>query len=260
MTIAARLALPRTGILWIGFFGAVLAGWVALFAMTRAVADLPTGMPASFWTSLCIAADQAPFGAVWGMWALMALAMMLPTFVPALRVFAQLSATGATDALGAVALVAGYALVWLAAAIAGAAAQRGLAGAGLLGPDGASVSGWLSAALLLAAGAYQFSVLKAACLAKCRMPLTFFMERWQPGTGPALRMGLQLGALCLGCCWALMALGFVGGTMNLLWMGAATLFMAAEKLPEIGQYLTRPAGVALIGAGGLLALRTGFGL
>ena len=85
--------------------------------------------------------------------------------------------------------------------------------------------------------------------------MTFFMERWRPGVSRAFIMGAQLGALCLGCCWALMLLGFVGGTMNLLWMGAATLFMVLEKLPDIGRRLTRPAGWVLIVAAGLMLAR-----
>ncbi len=84
------------------------------------------------------------------------------------------------------------------------------------------------------------------------MPLTYFMERWAPGLRQSLWMGLHLGVYCLGCCWALMALAFVGGTMNLIWMGAATLFMVLEKLPEIGKPLTRPAGALLLGSSGLV--------
>ncbi len=247
----------RAALAWIGFYALILLGWLGVFAMAvqNPAADL-AGMPADFWASLCIAAGQAEFGPLVLMWGLMALAMMLPTFVPALRCFLDLSATGATSLQGAVALVGGYLVVWGLAAVAGAGAQYGLSRAGLLALNGASVSGWLTAALLLGAGAYQFTALKEACLAKCRMPLTFFMERWKPGTPRALRMGLELGVLCLGCCWALMALGFVGGTMNLLWMGAATLFMTLEKLPDIGRWLTRPVGFALIAAGVFTALHT----
>jgi predicted metal-binding membrane protein len=116
------------------------------------------------------------------------------------------------------------------------------------------LSNWLSAGLLLIAGAYQFTHLKAACLAKCRMPLTFFMERWAPGASRAFRMGFELGVLCFGCCWAVMALAFVGGTMNLVWMGLATLFMVMEKLPDIGRVLTRPVGCLLVLAAGATAL------
>jgi predicted metal-binding membrane protein len=244
----------RAALAWIGFYGLVLLAWLAVFAMARQNPALD--MPTEFWASLCVAAGQASFGPLVAMWGLMALAMMLPTFVPALRCFLDLSQAGATNLWGAAALVGGYLLVWAAAAVVGAGAQYGLSNAGLLALNGASISGWLTAVLLLGAGAYQFTTLKEACLAKCRMPLSFFMERWAPGLPRALRMGVELGVLCLGCCWALMALGFVGGTMNLMWMGAATLFMTLEKLPDIGRWLTRPVGFALIAAGGFTALHT----
>ncbi|WP_347310139.1 DUF2182 domain-containing protein [Defluviimonas sp. SAOS-178_SWC] len=252
------IALPsRRAWGWIGFYALILLAWVSVALMARGQAS--GGIPAEFWAALCASAAEASLPALWAMWALMAAAMMLPTFVPALRTFADLSATGATTAAGAAALVAGYGAVWLTASALGAGAQAALARAGMLTPFGASLSPWLTAALLVGAGLYQFSVVKAACLAKCRMPLTFFMERWRPGAPAAFAMGLRLGAVCLGCCWALMALGFVGGVMNLVWMGAATLFMTLEKLPDIGRRLTRPVGWALIIAGGVTALRaTGF--
>lgn len=241
---------------WVGFYALILVAWLAVALMARDLPGAELGsVPAEFWAALCVSAAEANPAALWAMWALMASAMMLPTFVPALRTFTDLSATGATTGAGALALVAGYVTVWLGASILGAAAQWGLAQNGMLTPAGASLSPWLTAALLFSAGAYQFSTFKAACLAKCRMPLTFFMQHWRPGLPAALSMGLRLGALCLGCCWALMALGFVGGTMNLIWMGAATLFMTLEKLPEIGRLLTRPAGWALIVAGGAATLR-----
>ena len=119
---------------------------------------------------------------------------------------------------------------------------------GALDGDGRLLAPLATAALLAGAGLYQFSALKDACLAKCRMPLTYFMGHWRPGTAGALRMGLSLGLACFGCCWALMALAFVGGTMNLYWMGLATLFMIFEKLPDLGRHLQRPAGGALIAA------------
>jgi len=241
---------------WIGFYALILLAWVGVYAMSLSVPGAEfSNMPAAFWASLCVAAGQARFPALLAMWVLMSMAMMLPTFVPTLRTFRDMSAAGASDGGAAAALVAGYVVVWLLASGAGAGAQMALSRAGLLSPLGASVSDGLTAALLLGAGAYQFTTLKEACLAKCRMPLTFFMERWQPGTVHALRMGLDLGLLCLGCCWALMALGFIGGTMNLIWMGAATLFMTLEKLPDIGRRLTRPLGYGLILAGAIMLLR-----
>lgn len=246
------LRIKPSGALWLGFFALILAAWAGLFAMV--ITSPLTGVPAGLWQALCLGAASAGIGGLFAMWSLMAAAMMLPTFVPALRTFLNLGAAGASRPVDAAALVAGYVAVWAGVALAGALAQRALAQAGLLAPDGSSLSLWLTSALLMAAGLYQFSLFKAACLAKCRMPLTFFMQRWAPGPARALVMGMELGALCLGCCWALMALAFVGGTMNLLWMGAATLFMTLEKLPDIGRYLTRPAGFILISASGAAAL------
>jgi predicted metal-binding membrane protein len=247
-----RHGINPQGVLWLGFFALILAAWAGLFAMilSSPLAGLPTGL----WAALCTSAAAASLPALFAMWALMSAAMMLPTFIPALRTFLNLGAAGATKPADAAALIAGYSVIWLGGAALGALAQSWLARLGLIASDGSSLSVWLTAGLLLAAGLYQFTGLKAACLAKCRMPLTFFMERWAPGTPRAFRMGLELGALCFGCCWALMALAFVGGTMSLVWMGAATLFMTLEKLPDIGRPLTRPAGYALIAAAGATAL------
>ena len=244
--------LSTHGAVWLGFYALVLAAWGGLYAMV--LASGLAGMPAGIWGALCAGAVHASFLPLAAMWALMAAAMMLPTFAPALRTFTHLGAAGATGRRDAAALVAGYLVVWLSVALVGAAAQLGLAQAGLLSPVGSSLSLWLTSGLLAAAGLYQFSVFKAACLAKCRMPLTFFLQNWAPGPARAFRMGGQLGLLCLGCCWALMALAFVGGMMNLSWMGAATLFMVLEKLPDIGRHLTRPAGYALIAAAAVVGL------
>ena len=245
-----RAALSWRGVLWLGFFGAILAAWAVLFVLVWRAG--PAG--ASVWASLCIPAQGAGVAALVAMWALMVAAMMLPTLVPALRTFLDLGAAGASTPGTAMALLGGYGTVWLGAAILGAAGQAALGQAGLLDAGGRIVAPLVTAALLAGAGLYQFSALKAACLSKCRRPMTFFLERWRPGAGAAFGMGARLGALCFGCCWALMALAFVGGTMNLLWMGAATLFMVAEKLPQVGRWIGAPAGWALIGAGGAVAV------
>jgi predicted metal-binding membrane protein len=241
--------LSRRGLAWLGFYLVILLSWVAVALMAASMpgAEL-RDMPASYWETLCLSAAEASPVALFLMWALMSSAMMLPTFVPAARTYDDLRSAGAGDARGLAALVGGYLVVWGGASVLGTGLQWFLATRGLLSPVGASLSPILTACLLAGAGLYQFSVLKAACLSKCRMPMTFFMERWRPGAGPAFKMGLELGAVCLGCCWALMLLGFVGGTMNLLWMGAATLFMTLEKLPDLGRPLTRPAGFALLAA------------
>ena len=234
---------------WVFFYGMVVMAWWLLVAMA---ADMPGFGVMHFtapqlWEALCLSAAEADPLALFGMWAVMSVAMMFPTFVPSLRTYLDLRTTGAGSELGALALVAGYVLVWIGFSVIAAGLQVGLDGFGLVGRDGSSLSVVLTILLLVGAGLYQFSDLKEACLSRCRAPLTFFMERWAPGHRAALSMGLQLGGHCLGCCWALMLLGFVGGTMNIIWMGLATVFMVAEKLPDVGRYLTRPMGFMLLG-------------
>ena len=246
---------------WGGFYGFVLAAWTGIFLMS---ASLPGGLLANvsqpgLWASLCTAASEANPLALFAMWALMSAAMMAPTLVPALATWDDMTATGAANGTGFAALIAGYMAVWLGFSAAGAAAQGWLSSQGLVAANGASLSWWLTAALLLAAGAYQFSRLKEACLSKCRRPLMFFMQYWKPGAPAAFGMGARLGVVCMACCWALMALGFIGGTMNLVWMGLATAFMVLEKLPDIGRWLTRPAGVVLL-AGGVYAITRATGI
>ena len=236
---------------WLGFFGLVLGAWGLLFAM-----QMPPEMAAAvrlggaaWWEALCAPAPGlSGAGAVFAMWALMSAAMMAPSALPAFATYDDLGAAGAAG-LGA--LVAGYLAVWLGFAALATAAQVGLASLGLVTALGESVSRPLTAGLLAAAGLWQFSPLKEACLSRCRRPLAFFMAHWAQGPW---RMGLRLGLVCLGCCWALMALAFVGGTMNLIWMGAAMVLMTLEKLPELGRALTRPLGAALLGAAAVALL------
>lgn len=254
------MALNRIALIWLSFYAVILLGWAGLFAMVQssdATAIAHFGfdrLSLDVLASLCVAAGEAQFGALFAMWALMSAAMMLPTFVPALRTYLDLGHVGASSAISSLTLVGGYLFVWLGASLIAAMLQLSLSQAGWLAANGQSIAPWLNAALLIGAGAYQFSAFKEACLAKCRMPMTFFMEKWRPGARPAWKMGLELGMICLGCCWALMLLGFVGGTMNLMWMGLATVFMTLEKLPQIGRVLTRPAGALLISLGVFSAL------
>ena len=105
---------------------------------------------------------------------------------------------------------------------------------------------WLSVILLIVVGLFQFTKVKEVCHGVCHSPTTYFLMHWRTGFIGGLRMGLGLGAFCVGCCWGFMALGFVGGVMSLLWMGAATFFMVLEKLPQIGHHVTKPLGVGLI--------------
>ncbi|NOX73566.1 MAG: DUF2182 domain-containing protein [Alphaproteobacteria bacterium] len=232
-----KLVSPRlTGTIeWLGFFSLILLAWLALYQMQ-------SGMGAGY-------------GTMFSMWVLMTAAMMAPSFVPSLKTYRDLSYTEAANTHTSAALLAGYMLVWIGFSALAALAQLALLRYDLLGMNGASNDWRLTAVLLLAAGLYQFSPLKSACLSKCRTPMTFFIGQWRPGMVGAGRMGWQLGLSCLGCCWALMALGFVGGVMNLVWMGIATALMVVEKLPQLGNVITKPLGVALLVGGGFAATK-----
>ncbi|MDG1116022.1 MAG: DUF2182 domain-containing protein [Flavimaricola sp.] len=232
-------------LIWLCFYTVIMVAWLGLVLLVRQDQSTPTG----FWQSLCLPATSAGIAPLWGMWALMSAAMMLPTFAPTLATYLDLGQAGATRGREAAALIVGYLAVWLGASALGALAQMALSSV-----TGAATSKVVTVVLLAIAGLYQLSPAKAACLAKCRMPLTYFLGRWRPGVVHAARMGGELGLICLGCCWALMFLGLIGGAMSLLWMGAATLFMIFEKLPDLGRVLTRPAGYALLAAAGLTAL------
>lgn len=234
-------------ITWPLFFLLVLAGWIALWIMAQEVRGEAVYGP-GFWAAICRAgvADLAYLPLV-AMWGVMTAAMMVPTFAPALSAYLALPPpAGRPDEVAG--LVAGYLAVWLAAAFGFAALQLVLARSDLAGGDGRVLSEWSAAAILGVAGLYQFSRLKAACLHRCRTPLSVFLSRWRPGVGASFSIGVAMGRDCLGCCWALMLLAFVGGMGNLLFMGLATVLMVAEKLPQIGRPLTAPLGFALLGA------------
>jgi predicted metal-binding membrane protein len=113
---------------------------------------------------------------------------------------------------------------------------------------------WLGAAILVGAGLWQLSPLKTMCLRHCRSPLGFLIGHWRTGRLGALRMGLEHGAYCLGCCWFLMALLFFGGVMNLYWIVGLAVFVLLEKTIPLGHWLGRVAGVGLIGWGAYLPM------
>ncbi len=244
--LAARMR-AMTGVHWLALFALILVSWMVLFAMA-VPAELRDGariFGADFIASLCnITPDGAGLVRMFGMWGLMTAAMMAPTAFPAFATYDDLS--HAASETNFAALVAGYLAIWIGFSGVAAGLQMVLFRAELVSAFGDSRSAVLSAGLLVGAGLYQFSAIKEACLSKCRMPMTFFMQHWDEGP---LRNGLRLGLVCLGCCWALMLLGFVGGVMNVAFMGLATLIMVFEKLPDLGRYVTKPLGWLLIAAG-----------
>jgi len=194
-------------------------------------------------------------GWLFGMWAVMMVAMMLPSAAPTILLFAGLSRRRRLQgrpAVPAAIFTLGYLLVWTLYAAIAATAQWELRRRAVLSPAMASASPLLAGGLLVAAGIYQFMPLKGACLSQCRSPLGFFSAEWREGAGGALMMGIRHGSFCVGCCWLLMALLFVAGVMNLLWVAAIAVFVLLEKLVPGGDRLGRLAGVGLVAWGAWL--------
>jgi predicted metal-binding membrane protein len=190
------------------------------------------------------------------MWWVMMVAMMLPAAAPTILLYAR--AAGAQSRAVPAApgyFLVGYLAVWGLFSLVAAALQDALQRTGMLAPmTMISTVRWLSAAVLLAAGVYQLSPLKNSCLAQCRNPAAFLSRHYRPARAGALRMGAIHGVFCLGCCWLLMALLFVGGVMNLAWIALLALLVAGEKLLPGGRRLGQAAGLGFIGWGALVAL------
>ena len=188
---------------------------------------------------------------MWAMWAVMMIAMMVPSAAPMILIFARVDRSkGGDRPYTATTLFAlGYVLVWAVFSVAATAMQWGLQNAALLSPMMVATSTLLGGILFVAAGVYQWTPLKYACLRHCRSPMAFIMGHWRPGRGGAFRMGVGHGAFCLGCCGFVMGLLFVGGVMNLAWVAAITVFVVAEKLMPRGEWVARAGGVAMIAAG-----------
>ena len=183
------------------------------------------------------------------MWAVMMVAMMLPSAVPMIQGFLAVNDGRRLSSRPYVPVgifVLGYIVAWAAFSAAATLAQWGLHKAALLSPMMVATSPIVNGGLLLAAGIFQWTPLKRACLTNCRSPLSFLMSEWREGAGGAFTMGLRHGAYCVGCCWALMALLFVVGVMNLLWIAIIAIFVMAEKVlpggPLIGRIAGRGAG------------------
>lgn len=189
---------------------------------------------------------------LFGMWAVMMAAMMLPTMVPTLKSYEDLMISADGTRIGWIGLLLGYSIIWVTFSALITAFQLILLSLGLVDMMGKVKSIWISSALLIIAGAFQFTRAKEVCHGICHSPMSYFLGNWKTGFNGGLRMGIGLGTFCVGCCWLFMMLGFAGGVMNFLWMGLATLFMVIEKLPAIGHYVIKPMGAVLIASGVLL--------
>jgi predicted metal-binding membrane protein len=233
--------------------GLTLLAWVYLIAMARQMdamdpVEMGSMMQIQPWGVL-------DWALMFTMWAVMMVGMMVPSAAPMALVYAMVArkaSTQGTPLAPTAVFVAGYVTVWTIFSAAATAAQWALDQAALLSPMMVTTSPAVGAGLLIAAGAYQLTPLKNACLLHCRSPLEFFSRHWRPGLGGAFAMGLRHGAFCLGCCWLLMGVLFFGGVMNLLWIAGITAFVLLEKLAPGGRQGGRLVGVAMIAAGLLL--------
>jgi predicted metal-binding membrane protein len=191
---------------------------------------------------------------VFAMWTVMMTGMMTPSAAPMILIYTQVARQAETlgrsfAPAGWFAL--GYLLAWTGFAALAALAQWALEYLALLSPQMAATSRWFGAGVLIAAGLYQFAPLKDTCLASCRAPLSFVQRHggFRPDASGSLALGLRHGLYCIGCCWALMALLFVGGVMNLVWIAGLMILVLLEKVLPGGRYLARLVGLLLLAAG-----------
>jgi predicted metal-binding membrane protein len=197
-------------------------------------------------------APSPSFATIATMWWVMMVAMMIPAASPTILLYAQVHrhSSGPEPAPPTAAFLAGYLACWLGFSLIAAGLQLWL-----ISPMSIGVASREAAAgILIAAGTYQLSPFKDACLTRCRSPAVILSRHFRPGALGAFRIGVLHGAYCVGCCWLLMALLFVGGVMNLIWVAGLTLLVAAEKLLPGGLWLARIAGIGMVVGGAVLIL------
>ena len=251
MTALLTPAVARNRLLVpLGLVAISAACWAYLVLLSTRMGDMqsPFAMP------MTAAWSGSELALMWTMWAVMMAGMMLPSAAPMISAYATTIRSERGGLQGSTSLfVVGYLAAWSGFAALATGAQWALHDATLVDAMGTSTSRWLGGLLLVGAGAYQFSGVKDACLNKCRTPLGFLLNSWRGGRGGAVVMGIHHGSLCIGCCWALMALLFVLGVMNLWWIALVAAVVLLEKLVP-SDLLTKLLGASLLVWGvGLLA-------
>lgn len=249
---AARLS--RVGVVS-GIVAAIALAWAWIVPMARDMYGPMTGASAWMMRSTW---DAKHLLLLWLMWAVMMAAMMLPSAMPLLLLYDGVLRRRRASGRAAVhvyAMGAGYLLAWAIFSIGATVLQRLLSTMLILNPMMEMPNRMAVGATLLLAGAYQLTPWKAACLSQCRSPLSFVMQRWRDGVSGALRMGMEHGAYCLGCCWALMLLLFAGGVMNLAVIVGLTAIVLIEKVTPLGARVSRVLGVLMMAGGAWLIVR-----
>jgi predicted metal-binding membrane protein len=251
LAVICIIVLAGLGWLYLGLLTASMAGpgggwlsansaWAALCGSTFGTALMPDGV----W-------GVTGFALVALMWGAMTLAMMLPSAAPMILTYAEIADTAARKGQHVVSpfvLAGGYTTIWFGFAALATVAQYALTRAAVLDPGMAPLSGLFSGAIFIAAGVYQFSALKHACLRQCQSPFPFFFANWATTPRGVFKLGLRQGLFCLGCCWAMMLVMFAVGIMNVVWMAALGIVMTLEKIGT-GKRFSYAVGVLSIAAG-----------
>ena len=253
-----RLLTRDQAIVLASLAGITVLAWLYLLDMASEMSEMAdmSGMPDM--ENMAGMALVTPY-ARWGvsdvlvagvMWIVMMAGMMLPSAAPMILLYAAAERRRRSAPLLATpTFILGYLLIWTGFALAALGAQWLLLRFGLFAPEMRVTSGFLGGGVFIAAGLYEWSSLKERCLAVCQSPLGFIAGHWRPGIGGALRMGLGHGAYCLGCCWVLMLLLFVGGVMNLLWVAGIAALVLLQKVVPGAKPVSRATGLAMLAAG-----------
>ena len=225
--------------------------WIWIVVMARDMYGPMTGASAWMMTTDW---DAPHLLLLWAMWAVMMTAMMLPSAAPLILLYGAAARRSPQPKAPRriYVLAAGYLVAWTVFSLGATVLQRALASLLLLTPMMEAGNARVTATLLIVAGMYQWMPLKHACLRICQSPLGFLMAHWRDGWSGAFRLGLEHGAYCVGCCWALMLLLFAGGVMNLVVIAALTAWVAVEKLAPFGRRGAEVSGAVMIVAGVLI--------
>jgi len=192
------------------------------------------------------------------MWMVMMIAMMTPSVTPLILIFSMYNRRRKQQAnpfVPTLYLLAGYFLVWIGFSICATLFQWLLQHIALLNSEMRTTNKILGGSILIFAGIFQFTPFKTNCLKFCRTPIDFINQNWKDGKSGALKMGIENGWYCLGCCWLLMILLFVTGIMNLLWIALISLFVLIEKILLQTKWVSVIAGILLILYGTLVLFK-----
>ena len=257
-TLQAFLQRDRLAVL-AGLAGTTGLAWAYLLAMAADMGEMSGSIPDMMLTGRATPWTATHFVMMFSMWAIMMVGMMLPSAAPMILLVAAVNRRRHVQGRGIIptaVFATGYLGAWTAFSFGATLLQWGLHHTGLLSTMMATTSTALGGAALIGAGVYQWTPLKSACLRHCQSPLQFISQHWQPGPRGALRMGVAHGLYCLGCCWILMCLLFVGGVMNLLWIAGLAGFVFLEKVLA-SRWVPVGSGVVLVVWGTLVLARAG---